>query len=207
VRAKDDWADLCRYRTANAALSQGADGVFLGDSITELWQAADPDLFTHGIVNRGVSGQTSGQALLRFYPDVVALHPRVVHILIGTNDVAGNNGPSRLDDVENNIRAMVDIAKAHHIKVILGSVPPATSFFWRPQVVPTPKILAINQWMRAFANSEGLTYLDYYTALAAPGGGIRGGLSRDGVHPLKSGYAIMTPLASAALKKALSSPF
>ncbi len=205
ARAKTDWADLCRYRAANEALAAGggAKVVFLGNSITELWRAADPSFFTGGIVDRGISGQTSGQTLLRFYPDVVALHPKAVHILVGTNDLAGNNGPSRPEDLKNNIRAMVDIAKAHHIQVILGSITPAAVIPWRREIKPTDQIIDLNRWMRDFASREGLIYVDYYAVLASPGGGMRDGYSRDGVHPLRTGYALMKPLAEAAIEKAL----
>ena len=205
LQVKNDWADLCLYRTANEELlaAGGARMVFLGDSITELWQAADPELFSHGVVDRGISGQTSGQALLRFYPDVVALHPKVVHLMIGTNDIAGNNGPSRPEDLQNNIRAMVELAKANHIRVVLASIPPAAAFPWRPEIHPTEQILAMNRWLSELARREGLIYIDYYSALAAPGGGMREGLSRDGVHPLIKGYALMKPLAQEAVDKAL----
>ena len=206
ARAKNDWADLCRYRAANEALPGGAKVVFIGNSITELWRAADPDLFTGGVVDRGVSGQTSGQTLLRFYPDVVALHPHVVHIMVGANDVAGNNGPSRPEDLKNNIRAMVDIAKANHIAVVLASITPASSFSWRKELHPAAQIKALNAWMADYARREGLTYVDYWSALAGPDGGMREGLSRDGVHPLVSGYGIMKPLAQAAIAQAMASP-
>ncbi len=205
VRLKNDWADLCRYRAANEALKPGeAKVVFIGNSITELWRAADPELFTNGVVDRGVSGQTSGQTLLRFYPDVVALHPRVVHIMVGTNDVAGNNGPSRPEDLKNNVRAMVDIAKAHHIAVILASITPASSFSWRKELHPAAQIVALNAWLSDFARQEGLTYADYYRVLVGPDGGMMPGKSRDGVHPLVSGYALMKPLAQAAIAKSMA---
>ena len=205
LRVKNDWADLCLYRTANAQLlaGGGAKVVYLGDSITELWQAADPEMFTGSVADRGISGQTSGQALLRFYPDVVALHPKVVHVMIGTNDIAGNNGPSRPEDLEDNILAMVEIARANRIRVVLASIPPAASFSWRPEIHPTEQILAMNRWLSELARREGLVYVDYYSALAAPGGGMREGLSRDGVHPLIRGYDLMKPLALEAVAKAL----
>jgi lysophospholipase L1-like esterase len=204
ARIKNDWADLCRYRVANDALTgRSVKVVFLGDSITELWRAADPDMFTGGIEDRGISGQTSGQLLLRFYPDVVALHPSAVHIMVGTNDVAGNNGPNRPEDLKNNIRAMVDIAKAHKIAVVLASIPPASTFSWKKDLRPAPQIKALNTWLAEFARQEGLTYVDYYAVLVGPDGGMKEGKSRDGVHPLVSGYALMKPLAQAAIAKAL----
>ena len=202
--AKNDAADLCLYRQANTDdLKAGpVKVVFLGNSITELWKAADPDLFTGGVVDRGISGQTSGQTLVRFMPDVVALHPKAVHILVGSNDVAGNNGPTRAEDLENNIRAMVAIAKANHIRVILGSITPARVIPWRNTIHPAEQIRALNAWMAAYAKAEGLVYVDYHTVLAAPDGGMKPGVSRDGVHPMRSGYALMKPLALAAIAKA-----
>jgi lysophospholipase L1-like esterase len=187
--AATDWPDLCLYQSADEALAQagGAKVVFLGDSITELWQFGDPGLFTAGVVDRGVSGQTSGQALLRTYQDVVALHPKVVHIMIGANDVAGNTGPNRPEDFKNNLRAMVDIAKAHGIKVVVGSILP----------------IAVVGWIEQYAREEGLTYVDYYSAVVGPDGGMREGYSRDGVHPLTKAYRFMRPLAEAGIAEAL----
>ena len=206
LRAKTDWADLCRYSAANAgaARTRGVKVVFFGNSITELWQAADPALFTGGVVDRGISGETSGQGLVRFYPDVVALHPKVVHILVGTNDIAGNNGPNRPEDFKNNIRAMVDIAKANHVQVILASITPAGVIPWRKEINASARILELNAWMSAYAKANGVIYVDYHRVLAGPDGAMKPGLSRDGVHPLRSGYALMTPLAKAAVAKALA---
>jgi lysophospholipase L1-like esterase len=205
AHAKVDWPDLCLYSADDAALIQsgGAKVVFLGDSITEFWGVADPALFTHGVVDRGISGQTSGQALLRVYADVVALHPKVVHILIGTNDIAQNTGPTRPDDLKNNIRAMVDIAKANRIQVILASITPVTTMPGQKDAHPAAQILEMNRWLKALANSQGLVFVDYYAALVGANGGMRDGMSRDGLHPLASGYAVMKPLAMAAVEKAL----
>jgi len=135
---------------------------------------------------------------------VVELHPSVVHIMVGTNDVAGNTGANRPEDFKNNIRAMADIAKAHHIKIVLASIPPASSFAWRKTLRPAEQIGALNVWLADFARTEGLTYVDYYRALVGPDGGMKAGTSRDGVHPLVSGYALMKPLAQSALTKALN---
>ncbi len=203
-RQANDWADLCRYRLEDEsdARAGGVRAVFIGNSITELWRAADPAFFDHGVVNRGLSGQTSGQTLLRFQQDVVALHPRAVHILVGTNDVAGNNGPNRPEDLENNIRAMTAIARANGIRVILGSITPAGVIPWRAAIHPTTRIRELNVWMAAFAKAQGAIYVDYYTALAGPDGAMKPGISRDGVHPKVSGYRLMEPLARAALVQA-----
>jgi lysophospholipase L1-like esterase len=202
ARGASDWAGLCRFRQANAEVAAAArrpKAVFMGDSITENWGLADPGFFTGGIVNRGISAQTSAQMLLRFRPDVVALHPAVVHILAGTNDVAGNNGPTSSQDFRNNIQSMVELARANGIRVILGSIPPAAEFSWRPGMRPTPRIRALNDWLRDYATRTGLGYLDYYTALAGPAGELRPALSNEGVHPNRDGYVIMRSLAEAAL--------
>ncbi|WP_324361072.1 GDSL-type esterase/lipase family protein [Phenylobacterium sp.] len=199
--AKNDFADLCRFRADDARLEKqgGVRVVFLGDSITELWGAADPGFFSDRIVNRGISGQTSSQLLLRFEQDVVALKPKTVHILIGTNDVAGNNGPERPEDLKNNLRAMVAVAKAHRIRVVLGAIPPAAVISWRPAIHPAGQIRELNAWIAAFAKAEGEGFVDYGPVLATPEGGMKPALSRDGVHPLKAGYDLMRPIAQAAV--------
>jgi lysophospholipase L1-like esterase len=199
-----DFPDLCRYKSDNAALLQGSHPtvVFMGDSITEGWGVGDPSLFTHGVVDRGISGQTSPQMLLRFYQDVVELHPRAVHIMAGTNDVAGNTGPSSPEDFKSNIRAMVDIAAASHIRVILASILPTERFPWRPEIQPVEQIRQLNAWLRQFAGEHKLMYADYYSALTTPSGAFRPELSNDGVHPNLDGYAAMRPIADAALRKA-----
>jgi lysophospholipase L1-like esterase len=198
-----DFADLCRYKPDNSALLKGArtTTVFMGDSITEAWGIGDASLFTHGVVDRGISGQTSPQMLARFYQDVVTLHPKAVHIMAGTNDVAGNTGPSSPDDFKNNIRAMVDLASANHIKVILASILPAERFPWRPDIQPVEQIRQLNAWLRQFANQRKLIYADYYSSLTTPSGAFRPELSNDGVHPNSDGYSAMRPIADAALRK------
>ena len=200
-----DFADTCRYKSDNAAILKGAHPtvVFMGDSITEGWGAGDPSLFTLGVLDRGISGQTSPQMLVRFYQDVVALHPKAVHIMAGTNDVAGNTGPSSPDDFKNNIRAMVDLATANHIRVIVASILPAERFAWRPDIQPVDQIRQLNAWLRQFADQHKLTYADYYSSLMTPSGAFRPELSNDGVHPNSDGYAAMRPIADAALRKAM----
>jgi lysophospholipase L1-like esterase len=201
-RKENDFADLCRFRAEDERLAKrgGVRIVFLGDSITELWRAADPGFFNDQVVNRGISGQTSSQLVLRFEQDVVALHPKAVHILIGTNDVAGNTGPERAEDLKNNLRAMVAVAKANHIRVILGAIPPASVISWRPSIHPAAQIRELDAWMAGYAKAEGLGFVDYRPVLGAPDGGMKPALSRDGVHPLKAGYALMRPMAEAAVK-------
>lgn len=195
-----DWAGLCRHRAANEALgATPVRAVFIGDSITELWEAAAPDLFREGVVNRGIGAQTSPQMLVRFYQDVIALKPTVVHIMAGTNDVAGNSGPSRPEDFRNNIRAMTELARAHGIHVVIGAIPPSARFYWRPELEPAPRIAELNAWLRDYAEAQGVGFVDYAAAMVGPDGGLRPELSDDGVHPDAEGYAVMTPLARAAI--------
>ncbi|MGH6998126.1 MAG: GDSL-type esterase/lipase family protein, partial [Phenylobacterium sp.] len=200
-QAARDWADLCRYRAANAK-AQGVEAVFMGDSITELWMVADPAFFSAARADRGISGQTSAQMLLRFRADVVALKPKVVHILAGTNDVAGNLGPSRPEDFKNNIRAMADIADANGIAVVLGAIPPADRFLWRAGLKPAAQIGELNAWLEGFAASRGYVFADYHRAMATPQGAMRPAFSKDFVHPNRAGYAVMAPIAQAALDEA-----
>jgi len=202
LSASQDWAGLCRYRAANASARPASTPnrvVFMGDSITENWGLADAAFFEKGKVNRGISGQTSAQMLVRFRADVVALHPKIVHVLAGTNDVAGNTGPLTAEDFENNIMSMVEIAKANGIDVILGSIPPTATFSWRPEVKPLPIIKNLNSWLRDYAKDKGLRYIDYYAALSGPTGELRADLGNDGVHPNRKGYEIMRRLAEEAL--------
>jgi lysophospholipase L1-like esterase len=202
-----DFPDLCHYKADNAAVLKGAHpkAVFMGDSITEAWGIGDPALFSVSVLDRGISGQTSPQMLARFYQDVVELHPQAVHIMAGTNDVAGNTGPSSPDDFKNNIRAMVDLARANHIQVVLASILPAERFPWRPDIQPVEQIRQLNAWLRHFADQHKLIYADYYSALTTPAGAFRPELSNDGVHPNSDGYAAMRPIADAALRKAMHS--
>lgn len=205
-RARLDWPGLCRHRAANQALGDTpVRAVFIGDSITEFWAPAAPDLFADGVVNRGIGAQTSPQMLARFYQDVISLRPRVVHIMAGTNDIAGNTGPSRPEDFRNNIRAMVELARAHDIAVVLGSIPPSAVFYWRPELRPAPRIAELNAWLRAYAAEQGAQFVDYAGAMEGPHGELRPELTGDGVHPDADGYAVMTPLARAAVERALAS--
>lgn len=202
-RARRDPAALCQYRAADRALAARPPGerrvVFLGDSITMGWGDGDPGLFTHGVVNRGLGTQTTQQLLIRFQPDVVALHPQAVHILAGVNDISGNSGPTTLAAIEDNIVAMVTLARANKIKVALGSVLPSDHLGWAPTVKPAGAIRTLNAWLKAYAAREGLVYVDYYTPLATPEGAMKPGYAIDGVHPNPAGYAVMRPLADQAL--------
>jgi lysophospholipase L1-like esterase len=200
-----DWPNLCRYQEANAALQGGPRprAVFMGDSITEGWVDGDPALFADGVVGRGIGGQTSPQMLVRFWPDVVALMPRVVHIMAGTNDIAGNTGPATMQDFRNNILAMSDLARANGIAVVLAGIPPSQRLYWRGELDPRPLIRDLNAWLRATAEQRGLVFVDYGVVLADAGGGLREDLGNDGVHPNRTGYAAMRPLAERAIAAAL----
>jgi len=200
--AIQDWPRLCRFRAANDDLiNRGVQPgvVFMGDSITENWLLGDPDLFDDNFVNRGISAQTTPHILLRFRNDVIDLQPRIVHILAGTNDVAGNTGPTRPQDFKNNIMSMVELARASGIDVILGSIPPANRFYWSPDMRPAARIRELNTWLQQYAADHGLAYIDYYGALAGPDGELRPTLGNDGVHPNRAGYVIMRQLLEAQL--------
>lgn len=202
--AKNDWPQLCRFNAANAAvLASGKHPhlVFIGDSITENWLLGDPALFNDATVNRGIGAQTTPHLLLRFRADVIQLQPDLVHILIGTNDVAGNTGPNSPQDYQNNLMSMVELARANGIGVLLGSIPPAASFNWQPSLKPVPRIRELNAWLQSYAKSEQLTYIDYYTALTDADGGLRAELTNDGVHPNYAGYAVMRQVLEAELAK------
>lgn len=197
-----DWPRLCRFRAANDDLiSRGvqAEVVFMGDSITENWLLGDPGLFNDNFVNRGISAQTTPHMLLRFRNDVIDLKPRIVHILAGTNDVAGNTGPTRPQDFKNNIMSMVELARANGIAVILGSIPPANRFYWSPDMRPAARIRELNTWMQQYAQDNAVAYIDYYSALSGADGELRPALGNDGVHPNRAGYMIMRELLEAQL--------
>jgi lysophospholipase L1-like esterase len=202
-----DWPDLAKYQEDDAKLGPPARGesrvVFLGDSITEFWALSDS---FHGkpYVNRGISGQTTPQILLRFRQDVIALKPKVVVILAGTNDIAENTGPTTLAAIEDNLTSMVDLAERNGIRVVLSSLLPALQYPWRPDLAPVEKIRALNDWMKDYAAKERLVFIDYHSAMANDKRGLKAELSADGVHPNKAGYAVMAPLAEKAIAAALS---
>ena len=202
-RNATDYFNLCRYRAANRSLPKPSSNriVFMGDSITEGWQASRPQFFKGDRVDRGISGQTTSQMLGRFYADVIALRPAVVHILAGTNDIAGNGGPTTLDAIEKNIRSMVELAQAHRIKVVIGTVLPAARFNWRPEIDPVPSIRALNAWIRSYARSRGITLVDYYAVLDDGHHGLASTDSGDGVHPSPAGFAKMEAALTAGLDR------
>ncbi|WP_263356110.1 SGNH/GDSL hydrolase family protein [Acidicapsa ligni] len=219
VEPPTDWPNMKRFHDADVALPAAAAGeervVFMGDSITESWlhsgipeaqrtAATDPGFFPgKPYVNRGISGQTTPQMLVRFRQDVVELKPRVVVILAGINDVAGNTGDMTPEQTEDNFASMADLAHANDIKVVLCSILPAFDFPWKPGREPAPKVIALNAWIKAYAASHGYTYVDFYSAMVDSRGGLPATLSRDGVHPNKAGYDIMNPLVEAGIAKAL----
>jgi len=204
-----DFADLERFKDADAALGTPLTGqnrvVFMGDSITEGWHL-DQSFPAKPYVNRGISGQTSPQMLVRFRQDVIDLKPKVVIILAGTNDVAGNTGPMTPEQTENNLASMADLATANGIKVVLCSILPAYDFPWHPGQEPAQKIVKLNEWIKAYAAEKGYPYADYYAAMKDDRGGLPATLSNDGVHPQSAGYAIMAPLAEKAIDKAMEQP-
>lgn len=208
-RLRTDWAYLARYREANAKLGPPARGeqrvVFMGNSITEGWAPLFDSLFPgKPYIGRGISGQTTPQMLVRFRQDVVDLHPAVVVILAGTNDIAGNTGPSTLEMIEDNFASMTEIAQANGIRVVLASVLPVYDYPWRPGLTPAPKIIELNKWLREYASGHDAVYLDFHTAMADSRGGLPPELARDGVHPTPAGYRIMAPLTDKAIQQALA---
>jgi lysophospholipase L1-like esterase len=202
-----DWAQLDRYRTANAELQPPAPGVnrvvFYGDSITDFWNRRVDFFPGKPYIDRGISGQTTPQMLVRFQQDVVHLHPAVVVILAGTNDIAGNTGPSTPEMIEDNFKSMTAIAKQNGIKVVISSITPAFAYPWKPGAKPADEIRALNEWLKDFCQRDGDVYLDYYDSMADAEGGMKPGLSSDGVHPTAKGYSIMGPLADKAIAEAL----
>jgi len=206
----DDFGQLARYRAANAALKPPAAGenrvVFFGDSITDFWHL-DEHFPGKPYINRGIGGQTTPQMLVRFRQDVIDLHPKVVIILAGTNDIAGNTGPMRLEDIEADYASLAELARASSIKVIYSSILPvhnytdkAKDFF--AQRSPE-KILALNRWLKDYCAANSMIYLDYFSAMVDDGGLMKKDLADDGLHPNAAGYKIMVPLAEAAIDKAL----
>jgi lysophospholipase L1-like esterase len=202
---RQDWGQRCRYARENALLPPAGPArvVFIGDSITEGWVTGDPGLFTNDRIGRGISGQTTEQMLVRFPSDALALKPRVVHLMAGTNDIAGNRGPTTLDWLERSIEAMVTLARHDGAIVILASIPPADHFGWIPSIHPAETIATANRALKAYAVREGLVWVDYYAVLADEHGGLRKEYSDDGVHPNPRGYAAMRDSAERAIATAL----
>lgn len=211
ARLKMDWPNLNRYKEENAKVGLPATGesrvVFMGNSITEGWSKMNPDFFKgKPYINRGISGQTTPQMLIRFRQDVVRLQPKVVVINAGINDIAGNTGISTLEMIEDNIESMCEIARANGILVILASVLPAYDFPWRKGLKPAEKVVELNKWIKQYTEKNGLIYLDYFSAMVDDRNGLKKEYTYDGVHPNLAGYKIMEPLAEKAIAKVLGSP-
>jgi len=212
----NDFANLARYRDANSKLAPPAKDeqrvVFMGDSITDIWKF---DQYFPGkpYINRGISGQTSRQMLLRFRPDVIDLKPKVVVILAGTNDIAGNTGPETLAEIEGNLTSMAELARANGINIVLASLTPVGDYNKDKngkQIIqtvrrPPAQILELNSWIKNFAAERGLVYLDYFSATVDDKGSFKEDLTYDGLHPSSKGYDLMKPLAEAAINQALKS--
>jgi len=212
----NDWPALGRYHDANVKITirpkNEARVVFMGDSITDSWQNPKFGGFFPGkpYIDRGISGQTTPQMLVRLRADVIALHPKVVVILAGTNDLAGNTGPMTIEAIEDNLVSMAELAKANRIQVVFASILPVSDYEMRdgkPIVRTTQrspeKIKALNEWMKQYVAENKLTYLDYYSAMIDEKGFLKDELSEDGLHPNAKGYAVMSPLAEQAIAKAL----
>jgi lysophospholipase L1-like esterase len=208
-----DWPNLARYGEANAKVTSPAKSekrvVFMGDSITDAWVSPESGGFFPGkaYIDRGISGQTTPQMLIRFRPDVIALQPKVVVILAGTNDLAGNTGPMTLGQIEDNLASMAELARAHGIRTVLASVLPVSNYGHDRQGNaidmrinrPPEKILELNAWIKKYVSDNKHTYLDYFSAMADPQGMLQRDLSEDGLHPNAKGYAVMAPLAEQAI--------
>lgn len=207
--ALNDWPNLARYQDADMKTPPPAPGenrvVFMGDSITDGWGKGQAPFFPgKPYINRGISGQTTPQMLVRFRPDVLNLKPKVVVTLAGTNDIAGNTGPETLEDIEGNLQSMSELAKANGIRVVLASVMPVCDSL-RPQTArrPPQKIIALNDWIRNYVSQNGFIYLDYYSAMVDSSGMFKQELTYDCLHPNDAGYAVMAPLAEKAIAEAL----
>lgn len=210
ILSAQDWPQLKHFSAANKELPNAKTNenrvVFMGNSITIGWSHHQPEFFEgKPYVNRGISGQTTPQMLVRFRQDVIDLKPKVVVILAGTNDIAGNTGPSSLEMIADNLMSMAELAEANDIKVVLCSVLPAFDYPWRKGLKPNEKIPALNNMIEAYAKRKGFVYLDYFSAMTDGNNGLRQDLGSDGVHPNKKGYELMAPLAEKAIANALGS--
>jgi lysophospholipase L1-like esterase len=204
-----DWANLKRFEDANSKVAPPKPGekrvVYMGDSITDFWISSDSVFFAgRPYYDRGISGQTTPQMLVRFREDVINLKPSVVVILAGINDIAQNTGSEKLEDVAGNIESMAQLAQAAHIKVVVSSVLPANHLPWRPAIDPTDKVVQLNQMLKDYANKNNIVYLDYYSAMVDAEKGLPKKLSNDGVHPSPEGYKVMEPLVKKAITDALN---
>lgn len=201
-----DWADLGRYAKANQQLKVKSSGekrvVFMGNSITEFWSVIDSAYFIgRPYINRGISGQTTPQMLLRFRQDVIELKPDLVVILAGINDIAQNTGPTTIEAIFGNIVSMTELARANNIQVVLCTVLPAKDFYWRPGLKPVEKIIELNTLIKSYAHKNNIPFVDYYSAMVDEEKGLRLELSDDGVHPNLAGYRIMESVLEEKIKR------
>ncbi len=207
-KAKLDWANLEKYKTENTKLQQIPKNekriIFMGNSITEAWQYVDSMFFKNKLfVNRGISGQTTPQMLLRFRQDVIQLKPSVVVILAGINDIAQNTGPITIEGIFGNIQSMVQLAQANNIKVVLSSVIPANVIPWKKEIEPAEIVVQLNSMIEAYCKKNKITYVDYYSKLVDDKKGLNKEYSEDGVHPNIKGYKIMDSILENAISKTL----
>ena len=204
-----DWPNLSRYQDENRSVGLPEKGkqrvVFMGDSITEEWSNLYPDYFdTKGYINRGIGGQTTPQMLIRFKPDVIDLEPDIVVILAGTNDIAGNTGPSNVKMITDNIFSMAELARAHQIKVVLSSILPVFEYEWAKEIKDVPATIdSVNDEMKLYVNDHGLVYLDYFSSMVDERKGLNKDYTYDGVHPNQDGYILMSSLAQKVLSRLL----
>lgn len=210
-----DWPNLNRYREENKAIMETRHNdpndaqknwvVFMGNSITQNWASMDPDFFTeNNYIGRGISGQTTPQMLIRFRQDVIQLNPKAVVILAGTNDIAGNTGPSSIEMIMNNIMSMAELAQANNIKVVLCSLIPANRYSWAPNVQPADTIIELNKRIEAYARTKQMVYVDFYTPLVDNEKGLSSAYGKDGVHPTIEGYKVIEPLVIKGIEQAIS---
>jgi lysophospholipase L1-like esterase len=210
----DDFGELKRYREADVALAASAPSenrvIFIGDSITDYWKLADyfPSR-PYAVMNRGIDGQTTPQMLVRFRQDVIDLHPKVLVVLAGTNDVAGVTGRTRNEDIEANYASMAELARAHKIHLVFSSLLPVYNYTEEAKesfaLRPAERIRALNRWLKDYCSKNGLVYLDYFSALVDDRGMMKRDLSDDGLHPNVAGYKVMAPLAEKAVARAIAS--
>ena len=203
-----DWANLSKYSSENKSLMplsmKEKRIVFMGNSITEGWKNTDPGFFEgRPYIDRGISGQTTPQMLIRFRPDVIDLKPAIVIILAGINDIAENTGPMTLEETAGNIFSMAQLAKAANIKVIISSVLPANTFPWRPEIKPAEKVIELNILLKQYCEENRITYLEYYSHMVDDKKGLDSRYGDDGVHPNLAGYKVMEGLVENAIKSAL----
>lgn len=200
----DNFINLNKYAAHNQEIKQSSEGkvLFIGDSITEFWKSANPNFFEeNSFINRGISGETSSQILLRFQDDVLNLKPSTVIILAGINDIAENNGPISLNAILQNIISMVELSNKHNIKTILCSVHPANKFSWRPTIFPAQKVIQLNEMIKSYAEKNNIIYVDYYSDMVDENFGLQMKFGADGVHPNLIGYKVMEPIILEAIDK------